>query len=61
MGKPVVHWQLLSKDPAKLSEFYGKTFDCKIRHIAEMNYHWLKPAARAASTAASCGRSADSS
>ena len=24
MGKPVVHWQLLSKDPAKLSEFYRK-------------------------------------
>ena len=39
MGKPVVHWQLLSKEPAKLSEFYGKTFDRKIRHIAEMNYH----------------------
>jgi len=32
----------LSKDPAKLSEFYGKTFDCKIRHIAEMNYHWVE-------------------
>ena len=39
MGKPVVHQQLLSKEPAKLSEFYEKTFDCKIRHIAEMNYH----------------------
>ena len=41
MGKPV-HWGLLSMDPAKLSEFYGKTFDCKIRHIAEMNYHWVE-------------------
>ena len=60
MGKPVVHWQLLSKEPAKLSEFYGKTFDCKIRHIAGITTG-SKPAARAASTAALCGRSADSS
>ena len=25
MGKPVVHWQLLSKEPAKLSEFYERS------------------------------------
>jgi predicted enzyme related to lactoylglutathione lyase len=41
MGKPV-HWKLLSKDPAKLSEFYGKIFACKIRHSAEMNYHLVE-------------------
>lgn len=38
MGKPVVHWELLSKDPAKLSNFYEKVFDWKIQHIPEMDY-----------------------
>ena len=38
MGKPVVHWELMSKDPAKVSEFYEKVFDWKIQHIPEMNY-----------------------
>jgi predicted enzyme related to lactoylglutathione lyase len=38
MGRPVVHWELMSKDPAKLSEFYEKVFDWKIQHIPEMNY-----------------------
>ena len=38
MGKPVVHWELMSKDPAKVSEFYEKLFDWKIQHIPEMNY-----------------------
>lgn len=39
MGKPVVHWELWSKKPAKTSEFYKSVFDWKIRHIREMNYH----------------------
>ena len=38
MGSPVVHWELMSKDPAKLSDFYQKVFDWKIQHIPEMNY-----------------------
>jgi predicted enzyme related to lactoylglutathione lyase len=38
MGKPVVHWELMSKDPAKVSEFYEKVFDWKIQHVPEMNY-----------------------
>jgi len=38
MGKPVVHWELMSKEPAKVSEFYEKVFDWKIQHIPEMNY-----------------------
>ena len=38
MGKPVVHWELWSKDPAVVSEFYEKVFDWKINHIPEMNY-----------------------
>ena len=26
MGNPVVHWELLSKDPAKVSAFYAELF-----------------------------------
>ena len=39
MGKPVVHWELWSKDPQKVSDFYTKVFDWDIQHIPEMNYH----------------------
>jgi len=38
MGNPVVHWELMSKDPAQVSAFYEKVFDWKIKHIPEMNY-----------------------
>lgn len=38
MGRPVVHWELMSKDPAKVSEFYAKIFDWKIQHMPELNY-----------------------
>ena len=38
MGRPVIHWELLSKDPAKLSDFYEKVFAWKIEHFPEMNY-----------------------
>ena len=38
MGRPVIHWELLSKDPAKLSDFYEKVFAWKIQHFPEMNY-----------------------
>ena len=30
MGNPVVHWELMSKDPAKLSDFYATIFGWKI-------------------------------
>ena len=39
MGKPVVHWELWSKDPQKVSAFYAKVFDWNIKHIPQMNYH----------------------
>jgi predicted enzyme related to lactoylglutathione lyase len=42
MGKPVTHWELLSKDPAKVSEFYEKVFEWKIQHIPEMNYRFVE-------------------
>jgi len=38
MGKPVVHWELWSQDPEKVSSFYAKVFDWKIQHIPELNY-----------------------
>src|SRR2546423_12642777 len=42
MGKPVVHWELYSKDPAKVSAFYEKIFDWKIQHIPELNYRLVE-------------------
>ena len=38
MGRSVVHWELMSKDPAKVSAFYEKIFGWKIQHIPELNY-----------------------
>ncbi len=38
MGRPVVHWELMTKDPAKVSAFYEKLFDWKIRQMPEMNF-----------------------
>jgi hypothetical protein len=38
MGQPVVHWELMSKDPAKVADFYQKIFDWKVQHRPEINY-----------------------
>ncbi len=38
MGNPVVHWELMSNDPAKLSVFYEKIFGWSVKHMPEMNY-----------------------
>ena len=38
MGNPVVHWELMSKNPAKVSDFYAKTFGWKVKHMPEINY-----------------------
>jgi predicted enzyme related to lactoylglutathione lyase len=38
MGRPVVHWELMSKDPAKISAFYEQIFGWKVQHLPEMNY-----------------------
>ena len=42
MGRPVVHWELWSEDPAKVSDFYAKVFDWDVRHIPEMNYRLVE-------------------
>ena len=38
MGNPVVHWELMSKDPAKLSDFYAGIFGWKVQHHPRLNY-----------------------
>ena len=38
MGQPVVHWELMSKDPAKVADFYQNIFDWKVQHRPEINY-----------------------
>ena len=56
MGNPVVHWELMSKDPAKVSDFYAKLFGWKVQHIPEINYRLVDTGAKGAmpaSTAAS--------
>jgi predicted enzyme related to lactoylglutathione lyase len=30
MGKPVVHFEVIGKDPGKLQKFYGQLFDWKV-------------------------------
>lgn len=42
MGRPVVHWELWSKDPKKVSDFYSTVFGWNINHIPEMNYHLVE-------------------
>jgi predicted enzyme related to lactoylglutathione lyase len=38
MGNPVVHWELMSKQPVKATAFYEKLFGWKITHRPELNY-----------------------
>jgi predicted enzyme related to lactoylglutathione lyase len=39
MGRAVVHWELMSREPAKIASFYERTFGWKVQHLPEMNYH----------------------
>ena len=41
MGNPVVHWELMSKDPAKVAAFYERVFNWKIQNRPEMNYRMV--------------------
>ena len=38
MGNPVVHFELMSKHPEKVSDFYARTFGWKVKHMPEINY-----------------------
>ena len=42
MGQPVVHFELMSRNPAKVSDFYAKLFGWKIRHIPEIDYRMVE-------------------
>ena len=42
MGRPVVHWELWSEDPEKVSDFYAKVFDWNIRHLPDLNYRLVE-------------------
>jgi len=46
MGRPVVYWELMSRDPAKVAAFYEKVFDWniqsrKIENRPQMNYRMV--------------------
>ena len=38
MGLPVVHWEMMSKDPAAVADFYARIFGWKVQHRPELNY-----------------------
>jgi len=42
MGRPVVHWELWSKDPEKIGAFYAQVFGWNVKHIPEMNYRLVE-------------------
>lgn len=42
MGQPVVHWELWSQDPKKVSDFYAEVFGWEIRHIPELDYRLVE-------------------
>ena len=46
MGRAVVHWELMSKEPEKVSAFYEKIFGWKIKHMPEMNYRIVETGAK---------------
>jgi hypothetical protein len=46
MGNPVVHWELMSKDPGKVADFYAKIFGWKIEHRPELNYRIVDTGAK---------------
>ena len=46
MGRPVVHWEMMSKDPAKVAAFYQKVFDWKVQDRPELNYRIVETGAR---------------
>ena len=45
MGNPVVHWELMSKDPARVASFYEEIFGWKVRHVPELNYRIVETGA----------------
>jgi predicted enzyme related to lactoylglutathione lyase len=42
MGRPVVHWELWSEDPAGIAKFYQQVFDWDIRQIPDLDYRLVE-------------------
>ncbi len=38
MGLPVVHFEMMSKNPADISDFYARIFGWKVTHRPELDY-----------------------
>ena len=47
MGRPVVHWEFMSKDPAGVSDFYARIFGWKVTHHPQINYRIVDTDAKA--------------
>ncbi len=45
MGNPVVHWELMSKEPAKVADFYAAIFGWKVQHHPAINYRVVETGA----------------
>jgi hypothetical protein len=45
MGNAVIHFELMSKEPEKVSAFYSKVFDWKINHAPQINYRIVETGA----------------
>ena len=45
MGNAVIHFELMSKEPEKVSDFYAKIFGWKIQHHPEINYRVVETGA----------------
>ena len=45
MGNAVIHFELMSKEPEKVSAFYSKVFDWNINHVPEINYRIVETGA----------------
>ena len=41
MPNPVVHWEMMSKAPARLAAFYEKAFGWKIEHMKALDYRMV--------------------
>jgi hypothetical protein len=46
MGNPVVHFELMSKNPAKVADFYAELFGWKITDVPAMNYRMVDTGAQ---------------
>lgn len=42
MANPVVHWELWSADPERISKFFEDVFEWKVQHIPELDYRMVE-------------------